>query len=95
MIRVTTAEFECRLSECKSKCKHSSPGNSSGGLEAAAVLRNHRGHGDPSSHHAGGDRTVGPVHAVQHPEEVDDRERVPQAGQQQEVSGSPVQRQSF
>lgn len=61
-------------------------GDSPRGLEAAEVLRHHRGHGDSSSHHAGGDRTVGSVHPVQHPEEVYDRGRVPQAGQQQKVS---------
>lgn len=39
-------------------------GDSSRGMEASEVLRHYRGHGDPSSHHAGGDRPVWSVHAV-------------------------------
>lgn len=41
-----------------------SKGDSSRRMEASQVLRHYRGHGDPSSHHAGGDWTVWSVHAV-------------------------------
>lgn len=69
-----------------------STGDPPGGLEASEILRYYRGHGDSSSHHAGGDGSVRSVHAVQHPEEVDDCGRIPQARQQQEVSWCQVRR---
>lgn len=54
-------------------------------MEAAAVLRRHRRAGDPGAHPAGGDGAVGPLHAVQHPEEGHDGARVPTDRQQRQV----------
>lgn len=71
-----THDLKCQLTKCKYTVNTNnmspSSGDSTGGLEAAEVLRYHRGHGDSSSHHASGDWTIGSVHSVQYSEEVYD-----------------------
>lgn len=55
------------------------------GMEASKLIWQHRWLGDPGSYTADCDRPVRPLHAVQHPKEGHDGQRVPQACQQWQV----------
>lgn len=62
------------------------PGYSSKGMETKAHLRRHWWLGYSGTHPADGRWPIRTLHPVQHPEEASDRQGVPPAGQQWQVS---------